>query len=212
MQLAKPTEFAYRHLQGHASSHEVVTCVRAPLAAIGGPDGQIAHRGAEGVHWRDRRSLCELVVAVGGRPPEPVGWQLVGVSSAHFVGAAMGLVTELADPTVLIERTREARADGLTESITVHNLSRRRVDTELTVVRGVRLRLAGEHQRRRPGTAARTGNDRRRWGTVERGRARPPGRRPGSTRTMSPSITRPEAGRRCVGRCRCRRARAPRCG
>jgi glycogen debranching enzyme len=113
--------------------HELVTCVRAPLAVLGSADGQIAHRGADGVHWRDRRSLCELVLAVGGRPPEPVGWHLVGASSAHFVGAAMGLVTDTADPSVLVERTRKAQPDGLTESITVRNLSRRPLDTEVTV-------------------------------------------------------------------------------
>lgn len=110
--------------------HELVTCVHAPVAVLGGADGQI-RGGAQGLHWLDRRRLSSLVVTVDGDEPTPVGHELVGPNAAHFVAALQGVGTDIADPTVRVERHRTARGDGMGERVEIVNDSRVDVDVHV---------------------------------------------------------------------------------
>lgn len=109
--------------------HALVSCVRAPVTAMSGADGQIRTGGAAGVYALDTRWLSELVVSVDGAEPLAVGHRLVGRSQAEFVGAAMTVGdADIDDPTVRLVRSREVTASGLRETIRLINDGRRDVD------------------------------------------------------------------------------------
>ncbi len=114
--------------------HELVACVRAPTCVLSGDDGQLRAHGAHGLFHADVRHLAELTVAVDGVEPAPVGHQLLDGGSARFVGALRSTGDPIADPTVRLERTRRAMADGFVDEIAVVNDSR----VEIAVVVSVR--------------------------------------------------------------------------
>jgi glycogen debranching enzyme len=116
--------------------HELVTCVRAPTAVLSGPDGQIRSGGVQGWFGHDRRALSELVVDVDGQEPIPVGHHQLDAGTADFVGIVRHLGDPSADPTVRLERSRTAGADGFKERLRLVNASRR------TVPATVRMRVA----------------------------------------------------------------------
>lgn len=102
--------------------HELVSCVRAPMAALSGPDGQIRPGGASGVYALDTRYLSEFVVTLNGVEPIAVGDHIVDRSGARFVGAVMGVANvEIADATVRLERVRQATSGGVHDECVVVN-------------------------------------------------------------------------------------------
>jgi glycogen debranching enzyme len=114
--------------------HELVTCVRAPTCVLSPADGQIrADGGAEGLFRDDVRHLAELIVRVDGREPVPVASRLLDHGRAAFVAALQGVGDPIADPTVRLERSRRATADGMIESLTVVNDSRSLIEPIVTV-------------------------------------------------------------------------------
>lgn len=117
--------------------HDLIACVRAPVMALSGPDGQIRPSGAQGVFRHDYRVLSELAVEVDGTAPAPVGHDPRGADVARFVAVVRHLGDPGADPTVRLERQRRATGDGLIEQITLVNGSRREISATVTVVAAV---------------------------------------------------------------------------
>jgi len=123
--------------------HDRVLCLAAPALWVSTSSGQVAE-GVDGLYVSDRRVLSRFEVRVGGLPPEPISDGLLSARGARFVGVVRVLGGPRPDPTVICERIREVTADGGTETITVHNRSRRRVSSELTVTVAADLAVVGE--------------------------------------------------------------------
>ncbi len=113
--------------------HDLVSCVCAPTVALAAADGQIRPGSAAGVYYSDRRLVDELLLLVGGAPPTPVASAPTGVHAAWFVGVARNLGDPIPDPTVIVERRREAVSDGLREVLSVHNHSTSVVSTTVAL-------------------------------------------------------------------------------
>ena len=118
---------------GQPFLHELVACVRAPTCVLSALDGQIRATGAAGLFHGDVRHLAELLVHVDGRPPLPVGHRLLDHGRVSFVAALAGVGDPIADPTVRLERVRQATAHGLVDVLTVVNDARRAVQPVVTV-------------------------------------------------------------------------------
>ena len=107
--------------------HELVTCVRAPVVAMSGTDGQIRPGGVQGLFHRDDRVISELVVDVDQQEPVPIGHDEVDAGTARFVGAVRHLGDPILDPTVWLERARRVSGDGLTERLVLVKIGRAHV-------------------------------------------------------------------------------------
>ncbi|HEX2419214.1 MAG TPA: glycogen debranching N-terminal domain-containing protein [Micromonosporaceae bacterium] len=123
--------------------HDRVLCLASPALWISAPSGQLTG-GVDGLYVADRRVLSRLEVRVAGKAPEPISGGLVSASQARFVGVVRELGGPRPDPTVTCEREREVTPDGGTERITVHNRTRRRVRSELTVALAADLAVTGD--------------------------------------------------------------------
>jgi glycogen debranching enzyme len=120
--------------------HELVTALAAPWVVLSPRSGQLTGTGAEGVYARDRRILSRLSVTVDGKPPVPVHVDERTASVHEFVAVVEGLGdSNRHDPTVMLYRTREVRADGLTERIRLVNRSRVHVACRVDVALGTDL-------------------------------------------------------------------------
>ncbi|MGA8115101.1 MAG: glycogen debranching N-terminal domain-containing protein [Actinocatenispora sp.] len=119
--------------------HDLVTVLAAPTAALSGVDGQLRPGGTQGVLCSDRRLLDHFTVALDGHEPEAAGHSLGEAHTATFTGIARELGDPGADPTVLVRRDRTARADGLTERVTLINRAHQDVHTTVTVALGTDL-------------------------------------------------------------------------
>lgn len=124
---------------GQPYLHELVTCVRAPTAVLSTPDGQIRGGGAQGVLHRDHRVLSELVVRVDNREPVAIGHSLPAAGQARFVGVVRHLGDGGPDPTVRLERSRTARADGVDERLVLVNTARIPISTTVQLHAAVDL-------------------------------------------------------------------------
>ena len=120
---------------GQPFLHELVCCARAPTCVLSSADGQLRGHGADGMFHADVRHLAELVVTVDGVEPSPVGHQLLDGGAAAFVGAVTTAGDRIADPTVRVERTRRATADGFVDDIEVVNDSRADIAVDVTSAR-----------------------------------------------------------------------------
>jgi glycogen debranching enzyme len=117
---------------GQPFLHRLVACVRAPTCVLSADDGQIRHDGTQGLIHSDVRHLAELVVTVDGHEPLAVGDCLDDGGQARFVAALVDVGDPISDPTVRLERSRTATADGFVDDIAVVNDSR--ADVSVTVV------------------------------------------------------------------------------
>ncbi len=112
--------------------HELSTALRAPMVALGGPDGQLRASGVQGVYAFDRRLLSAVVVTVDGAEPECLGTSVRGASTVVSTSVVRGAGDPQPDPTVLVERSREAFPDSVVETLCL--VSRARTPVELQVV------------------------------------------------------------------------------
>jgi glycogen debranching enzyme len=154
--------------------HELVTCVRAPVVAMSGTDGQIRPGGVQGLFHRDDRVISELVVDVDQQEPVPIGHDEVDAGTARFVGAVRHLGDPILDPTVWLERARRVSGDGLTERLVLVNASRQPVTATVRVHLGVDFAQLGAVKHAEPTRPVRpvcTNMDRAEWST-ERVQAR----------------------------------------
>src|SRR5690606_7287216 len=116
--------------------HDLVTCVSAPTVVLSGQDGQVRSGSVEGAFRHDRRIVSRLVVDVDGHEPVGLGHGYTPGGGIRFVSVVRHLGDPTADPTVRLERTRHARADGFEERLELVNASRQPVTAR------VRLRVA----------------------------------------------------------------------
>ncbi|MFG3688757.1 glycogen debranching N-terminal domain-containing protein [Micromonospora sp. NPDC047740] len=106
-----------RHLQ--PLLHELVGAVHAPTSALGDAAGQIRPSGVQGVFHADARVLSRAELRVDDREPEAVAHGAAGPHGVRFVTLARWLGDPGPDPTVRIDRIREAGPHGVTEEIRV---------------------------------------------------------------------------------------------
>ncbi|MEO7746346.1 MAG: glycogen debranching N-terminal domain-containing protein [Actinomycetota bacterium] len=113
--------------------HDLVTTLRAPMVALAGADGQVREVGVQGVYAYDRRVLSGFVVSVDGHEPPCVATELVGASGTVSTYAPRGVGDLIADPTVLLRRTRVVRSDRVTETLRISSRARVAVALSLGV-------------------------------------------------------------------------------
>ena len=113
--------------------HDLVTTLRAPMVALASADGQVRESGVQGVYAFDRRALSAVVVSVDGHEPPCLATELVSASSARSTYVPRGVGDPIADPTVLLTRTRTVEADRVTETLRVSSRARAAVSLCLEV-------------------------------------------------------------------------------
>jgi glycogen debranching enzyme len=118
--------------------HDLDLCVHAPTAVASAHNGQLLDAQGHGVLHADVRVLSRAELAVDGSGLELLRTVRDGTSRSRFVSLARQLGDPGPDPTVRIERHRQATKDGLLEEIHV-------ISTAATPVRTVvRLELAAD--------------------------------------------------------------------
>ncbi len=113
--------------------HDLVAAVHAPTAVLGAADGQIRAAGAQGLFHGDRRALSRAELRVAGHEPEPVTSAPAGPHGARFVGLVRQLGDPGPDPTVRVDRLREARPDGMVEDIVIRSTAAGPVSATVTI-------------------------------------------------------------------------------
>ena len=113
--------------------HALVTVLRAPMVALGGPDGQLREQGVQGCYAYDRRMLSAIVVTVDGREPECLATTLVGSATAHSTYVVRGHGDPQPDPTVFLHRSREARKDQIIETLRFQSRATQPVHAQVSV-------------------------------------------------------------------------------
>ncbi|MEU1810725.1 amylo-alpha-1,6-glucosidase [Micromonospora aurantiaca (nom. illeg.)] len=120
-----------RHLQ--PLLHDLAGVVHAPTSALGDAAGQLRPHGVQGVFHADARVLSRAELRLDDREPEAIGRGAAGPHGARFVALARWLGDPTPDPTVRVERTRQAAARGLTEEIVVTSTAAEPLRTTVTV-------------------------------------------------------------------------------
>jgi glycogen debranching enzyme len=118
--------------------HDLALCVRAPTAVVGDRSGQLLGTAGHGVLHADVRVLSRAELVFDGSDLEPLRTVHDGTSRARFVSLARGLGDPGPDPTVRVERHRQATVDGLVERVEIRSTAGVPVRTE------VRLLLAAD--------------------------------------------------------------------
>ena len=113
--------------------HDLDLCVRAPTAVIGDSAGQLLGAPGHGVLHADVRVLSRAELVISGDDLTPVRTVRDGVARSRFVLLARSLGDGGTDPTVRVERHREATVDGLVEQIHVVSAARAPLHTALSV-------------------------------------------------------------------------------
>ena len=141
---------------GQPFLHELVACVRAPTCVLSGADGQIRAHGAQGMFHADVRHLAELVVTVDGVEPAAVGHHVARRRRRPRSSASCRRpATAIADPTVRVERSRRATADGFVDEIAIVNDSRADITVAVSVTAAGDLASVGAVKRGERHTARR---------------------------------------------------------
>lgn len=94
----------------HSFIQDAVICVRAPVAVVSAPDGQL-RAGAGGYYDADTRVLSRLVLTLDGDEPQPVDAQSLDASRARF-RAVHWAAGDGGDASVSVERVRRAGRGG----------------------------------------------------------------------------------------------------
>jgi glycogen debranching enzyme len=113
--------------------HDLVGCVRAPTSVFASAGGDIRPVGAQGAFRGDVRVLSRAELTVSGERPLPVASWLDGPAGAVFASVLRHLGHPVHDPTVRVERRREALVDGVRELVRISSTSTEAVTAEVTV-------------------------------------------------------------------------------
>lgn len=113
--------------------HDLAISLAAPTTALSSPDGQIRHRGAEGLFHGDVRVLCRAEVVIGGRSPETVSDGPAGRGAHHFVSVLRYLGVPMPDSTVRLDRVRQVRPGALEETLTMSSTAGQAVTSTVEV-------------------------------------------------------------------------------
>lgn len=144
----------------HSSIQSATVCVRAPVAVLSLPDGQL-RGGAEGYYSSDTRLVSRLVLTLDGTEPEPVDAQLLRPDRARFLAVYRCATDTDGDASVSVDRRR--RAGGDFESLTVTNHGRVGQELRLSLAVGCDLAdisavRSGREVTERPASALPSGN------------------------------------------------------
>ncbi|MCW3841044.1 amylo-alpha-1,6-glucosidase [Micromonospora yasonensis] len=126
-----------RHLQ--PLLHDLVGVVHAPTTALGDAAGQIRPSGVQGVFHADARVLSRAELRVDDREPEALTRGTAGPHGARFVSLARWLGDPTPDPTVRIDRSREAGPHHVTEEILVSSTASAPVHATVSIDLGCDL-------------------------------------------------------------------------
>ena len=110
--------------------HDLVTLVAAPVLALSARGGDIRPGGAQGLYCADLRILAQVevdAVLPDGRAlsVDPIGHELLGSGTATFTAVLRGADPHTADPTLWLRRVRRVDRSGVTETLTLTNVSER---------------------------------------------------------------------------------------
>ncbi|HEX9034057.1 MAG TPA: glycogen debranching N-terminal domain-containing protein [Streptosporangiaceae bacterium] len=103
------------------ASSGLVTLLEGTTFCICESSGDIHPGGAQGLFVRDTRLISRLELTINGHRPEPLAPQSHEPFATTFIGR-MPPLPGLADSTLLVTRRRELN-DGMTEEITLRNMS-----------------------------------------------------------------------------------------
>jgi glycogen debranching enzyme len=103
------------------ASSGLVTLLEGTTFCICESSGDIHPGGAQGLFVRDTRLISRLELSINGHRPEPLAPQSHEPFAFTFIGR-MPPLPGLADSTLLVTRRRELN-DGMTEEITLRNMS-----------------------------------------------------------------------------------------
>ena len=120
----------------HSFIQNATICVRAPVAVLSLPDGQL-RGGAQGYYSSDTRLISRLVLTLDGAEPEPVDAQSLPPDRARFLAVYRCATDADGDASVSVDRRR--RAGGGFESITVTNHGRVGQELRLSLAVGCDL-------------------------------------------------------------------------
>ena len=145
--------------------HDLVSCVRAPVLALSGADGQMRDGGVHGLFRDDVRGLSRLVVRFDGAEPVPLRGQSVGADQGRFLAVVRGAGDPIPDPTLLVERHRRVTDDGMTETLRLVSSASAAVEVDLVVEAGCDLAPIDAVKSGRVGSAlaATAGGEGLRW-------------------------------------------------
>ncbi|MEU8618857.1 glycogen debranching N-terminal domain-containing protein [Streptomyces sp. NPDC048623] len=128
--------------------HDTLVGVALPALALSPRHGQLTGAGIEGVFNDGRRLLARCVLRVAGREPVPLRGRADGADRAEFLGVLRAPGDLGPDPSLVVERTREA--DG-TERITLRSSAPRPVRIPVELALGTDLADLGAVAAGRPG-------------------------------------------------------------
>lgn len=113
--------------------HDLHLCVCAPTAAVSDHTGQLLGTLGHGVLHADIRVLARAELTVDGSDLTPLRTVRDGVSRTRFVALTRELGDSGADPTVRVERHRQATVDGMVEEIHVISTAASSISTVVSV-------------------------------------------------------------------------------
>ena len=107
--------------------------LRAPTQVWSAASGDIGGRAVHGVYVSDVRIVSAEVVTFDGSPAEVIATELRGADTVQFVGVLRSAGQDSVDPPVRSVHRRTARADGVTEAITIESTLPQAIQVEIAV-------------------------------------------------------------------------------
>lgn len=112
--------------------HDEFVVLRAPTQVWSSRSGELGGEAIHGVYFSDVRLLSALGLTIGGVAPESIAVLPHGAHSATFVSLLRSF-DESPDPSVRVERTRVATADGFSETVTVKSRQSRPLNLDVVL-------------------------------------------------------------------------------
>ena len=114
--------------------HDLDLCVQAPTAVASDHTGQLLAGPGHGVLHADVRVLSRAELVLDASDLELLRTVRDGAARSRFVSLARALGDPGPDPTVRVDRRRQATVDGLVERVEIVSTARTRVRTGVSVV------------------------------------------------------------------------------
>lgn len=114
----------------------MASCVSAPALLLADPDGHVHPGGVSGWFVSDVRLLDRLELTIDGSALEMVRAETSAADSQTFAYVARSLGDRIADPTVVVERTRRLADEELVEDLEVVSASQEEVEVVLRLAAG----------------------------------------------------------------------------
>lgn len=108
---------------------------QAPVQAWSRPDGAMG-AGAEGIYCGDERIVSDIRLTASGHELRHISTQVRSATEVTFV-YVVTVPAEVPDPLLIIQRTRRASVDGVSEELRISSALRDEVDVDLEVALGL---------------------------------------------------------------------------